>query len=134
MIASRSAIAGEAGAFGAEPWIVVKPANSVTRRGRRAHRAQLERLAQHLVVPARLVVRMQQEVRVQIDQARHGTFRDIDALAGAASSAFGRDVRDRSPTIAHGAPVEPAQPVGSRTRAPVSTSAGDAARDCCNGD
>jgi hypothetical protein len=48
----------------------VNPASNVARVPGRFQRAIVLGLLQHLIVPRRLVVRMEQEMRVQVDEAR----------------------------------------------------------------
>ena len=62
---------GVAGALGAEIAHAREAGQQL--RARMVHRArdaQRERLVEHLIVPRRLVVRMQQQMRVPFDQAR----------------------------------------------------------------
>jgi len=115
---------GIAGALRAEVAHRGEPgAERLTRVVRRARHAERERLVQHLVVPGRLVVGVEQEVRVSLDQpgeqrrARerdpaHGRWRGERSGRSGRGDAFA--AHEHRPSFAHVGTVE--HPVGHEQR------------------
>ena len=109
---------GEAGALGAE---VTDRREAGFERRARGHDApdgaQLERLLEHLVVPRRLVVGVQQQVRVQVDQPRDEVLvveREPARRGGHGDLPRRCDRLDASAAHEHDAVLEPAAPVRSQ--------------------